>query len=102
MRDLIKAYRLTAIVDSALQSIVLDDLLRLGAKGFTLSPCTGVGRHQKTDNLETQFSRVRIEVVAIEEIAEKLMEYLHKKQFGRYPVIAYLDTINVHKDDNFF
>jgi hypothetical protein len=35
-------------------------------------------------------------------VAGAILEYVHRKQFGAYPVAAFLDTVEVDSRDTFY
>jgi hypothetical protein len=35
-------------------------------------------------------------------VAMSILEYVHPRQFGSYPVTAFLDTVQVDARDNFY
>ena len=102
MADLVEINRVVVIADTALERILLSEFIKLGAKGYNCSNCFGKGRHETLEDPFTGRSRVRIEVLARPETALKIMEYVHTKEFGRYPVAAFMDTVQVFARDNFY
>ena len=102
MAELIEIARVVVIADTALEKILLSEFLKLGAKGYNCSYCFGKGRHETLEDPYTGRSRVRIEVLTRPSIASAILDYVHKKQFGSYPVAAFLDTVEVDARDNFY
>jgi hypothetical protein len=102
MAQTVPIARLVVIADTALEKILLTEFLKLGAKGYNCSYCFGKGRHETLEDPYTGRSRVRIEVLTKPEVAKNILEYVHRKQFGSYPVAAFLDTVEVDQRDNFY
>jgi nitrogen regulatory protein PII len=102
MAELTEISRVTVIAETALEKTLIDEFLKLGAKGYTTINCFGKGRHEVMEDPYTGRSLVQIEVLARPPVAEAILEYVHKSQFKSYPVIGYMDTVKVHAHDTFF
>jgi hypothetical protein len=102
MSQFVEINRVVVIADTALERILLSEFLKLGAKGYNCTNCIGKGRHETLEDPYTGRSRVRIEVLAKPEVATAILEYVHNKQFGRYPVAAFMDTVKVVAKDTFY
>lgn len=80
---------LTIVAEMALRRRLVDDILRLGATGFTESEVRGQGsRGRRTSDLEGQ--NVRFEIIASAETAEAILKHIGDHYFENYAVIAYL------------
>jgi len=104
MPNMVEISRVVVIADTVIERVLLEAFLKLGAKGYSCMPCTGKGRHE---TLQDPFSfsgqsRVRIEVLTKPDVADAIIDFVHKKQFGVYPVAAYTDTVRVHERDTFY
>jgi hypothetical protein len=102
MPEAVEISRVVVIADTALEKALLSEFLKLGAKGYNCTYCFGKGRHETIEDPYTGRSRVRIEVLTRPSVAASILEYVHRKQFGAYPVAAYLDTVEVDARDNFY
>ena len=102
MADLTEISRVVVIADTALEKILLSEFLKLGAKGYNCSYCFGKGRHETLEDPFTGRSRVRIEVLTKPQVAQGILEYVHRKQFGSYPVAVFMDTVQVDSRDTFY
>jgi hypothetical protein len=102
MSETVEINRVVVIADTALEKILLSEFLKLGAKGYNCSYCFGKGRHETLEDPYTGRSRVRIEVLTRSNVAMAILDYVHRKQFGSYPVAAFLDTVQVDARDNFY
>jgi hypothetical protein len=102
MADLTEISRVVVIADTALEKILLSEFLKLGAKGYNCSYCFGKGRHETLEDPFTGRSRVRIEVLTKPPVAQGILEYVHRKQFGSYPVAVFMDTVQVDSRDTFY
>ena len=102
MTEMVEISRIVVVADTALEKVLLTEFLRFGAKGYNCTYCFGKGRHETIEDPYTGRSRVRIEVLTRPAVAGAIMEYVHRKQFGAYPVAAFLDTVEVVATDSFF
>lgn len=92
--------RITIIGDNDVGYRIVDEVVALGATGYTYDVVHGKGdrgirpRHTKPPN-------ARIEVVATKEVAEKIMEHIATNYFGNYAMIAFLDDVQVIRGPKF-
>jgi len=102
MVELVEIKRLVVIADTVLEKTLLEHFLKLGAKGYTCNYCAGKGRHETLEDPYNGRSRVYIELLAEESVATAIFDYVHRKQFGSYPVAAYMHTVEVCAQDHFY
>jgi hypothetical protein len=103
MKQLDTVSRVTVIVDSVLESKLVEHFLKLGAKGYNIMPCRGKGRHLlvSEDPLSNQSAEIRIEVLVQPEVAQKILDYLRRDVFAKYAITAFLDDVQVASKDQF-
>jgi nitrogen regulatory protein PII len=94
--------RVVIIVDTAIESPILAHIVKSGAKGYTCTSCFGRGRHETLEDPFTGRSRVRIEILAKEPVAEAIMAYVHEPEFASYPITAFMDTVDVDPRGKFY
>jgi hypothetical protein len=102
MAQMMAICRVTIIAETALEKTMIDQCLKLGAKGYTTIYCFGKGRHEVMEDPFTGRSLVQIEVLCRESVAKAIMNFVHQSEFENYPVICYMDTVQVHEKDTFF
>lgn len=102
MAELSEVCRIVVIAASMLETKILEEIMALGAKGYNCSKCVGKGRHELAEDPFTVGSRVRIEVLTTRPVAMAILEYVHRKQFGNYPMAAFIDTVLVDARDKFY
>ncbi len=102
MVDLVEISRVVVIADVVLEETFLPKFKELGAKGYNVSPVSGKGRHETLEDPYTGRSLLRIEVLCKPDVAHAIVDYVHRKQFGNYPVAAFIDTVQVAATDKFF
>ncbi|MEX2113634.1 MAG: SulP family inorganic anion transporter [Pirellulales bacterium] len=101
MRSLARIKRVTIVADCELESLLTDRIITLGASGYTSIPCRGVGRRTADEIGTTRDSQVRIEVVALPEVAEQILDYIQREISLQHAVTACIETVEVLRRDQF-
>ncbi len=91
----------TVIVEAALESLLIRDLERLGAKGYTISDARGKGRHGERSSAWEASSNIRVEVVCDAELADAIAAHLQAHYYDDYAMILYLTDVAVLRPDKF-
>ncbi len=102
MAETKKVRRVVIIVDTTLTEQMLSKVVELGAKGYNCTRCSGKGMHAISGTPFEGDGLTRIEVLANEATADKIVNYVHSvqfQQFGRYALTAYSDTVDVDVRD---
>jgi MFS superfamily sulfate permease-like transporter len=100
-RQLSRIRRVTIVAETELERQLTDRCIELGASGYTSTPCRGAGRRATKPGGVTTNSRVRIEVVVPIEIAESILDYIHREISLDHPVTACIETVEVLRRDQF-
>jgi hypothetical protein len=101
MPQYVEVRRVTVIAETALEKALVDEFLKLGAKGYTCVYCFGKGQHKVMEDPFTGRSLVQIQVVCKPAVADAVMAYMHQATFQNYPAIAFMDTVQVVPSDHF-
>lgn len=91
---------LTIIAEGLLRERLIDDVMRLGASGYTLSEVHGRG----TRGIAGQFwhgAQVRIEALVGAATADSILAHLETHYFADYSVIAYTTEVRVLRADKY-
>jgi hypothetical protein len=99
MSSLVTVSRVTIIADSAVEKQLLDQFIKLGAKGYTCVDCRGRGVHEVFEDLWPGSQRVRIETIVQPPVAEKILAFVHSPQFKSRAMRACLETVQVAAGD---
>jgi nitrogen regulatory protein PII len=91
---------LTIIADEALQKRLIDDVKKLGAKGYTIEKAHGEGEHGGRVS-QWEGENIRLELLVSEATANKILEKLAHDYFDRYSIIAYLSDAQVLRGEKF-
>jgi len=91
---------LTIVAEAALEQRLSKDVVRLGAKGFTISPAHGMGpRNQRTGDLEG--GNIRLETVISNEVLIQILELLETNYFPHYACSAWVTQVEVVRDERY-
>ncbi|MFN0019648.1 MAG: SulP family inorganic anion transporter [Pirellulaceae bacterium] len=100
-RSLKPLRRVTIVADASLQDRLLGDIARLGASGYTLTPCIGAGRRDLAAGGPPRDSQIRIEIVAPRPTSEAILDYLRREILREHQVTACVETVDVVNPDQF-
>jgi hypothetical protein len=91
---------LTVVAESVLADRLSRAILAAGALGYTLTPAKGVGaRNLRSKTLGGD--NVRIDVIAVEPTATKLLQMLAEEWFPHCAVVAWLSDIEVVRGEKY-
>jgi nitrogen regulatory protein PII len=72
-----------------------------GAHGYTMFPVEGAGASGiRAADIE-EFANIQVEVIVPPQVAEKLLERLHREFFPRFGMVAHESDIRVLRPDKF-
>lgn len=92
---------LTIVTEAAIEDVLLRDLERLGAHGYTVSEARGKGS-RGVRNADWDASRnVRIEVVCDTATAEAIAAHLQARYYDNYGMILFVSDITVLRAEKF-
>lgn len=91
---------LTIIADEALQTKLVEDVKKLGAKGYTIQKAFGEGDEGGRVS-PWEGENIRLELLVSAEIADKILENLTRDYFDKYNIIAYLSDTQVIRGEKF-
>lgn len=91
---------LTVIAESLLEQRLIDDVKRLGAKGYSIGHVRGEGATGRAA-LDFAGPSVRLESVVTDEVAERIFELLRRDYFPHYAVVAWVSPVRVARPERF-
>lgn len=86
---------LVIVTETVLESTIIDEILALGAKGFTASDARGLGTHGMRAGRWTVGGNVRIEVVGDEALCERIVAVLQEKYDADYGLLMFTTPVNL-------
>ncbi len=103
MAKWLQVRRVVIIVDTVIESAIMEGIMKAGAGGYNCVHCFGKGRHEALEAVFTGKLRVRIETLVREEVAEAIMDFVHESELRAYPITAYMDIVDVDpRDEHLF
>lgn len=92
--------RVTVIAEAVLRDLLLGDLRRLGARGWTLGEVRGEGsRGRRVGDVEG--ANVRIETLVAAAVAERILAHLAATYFENYALVAWVDEVQVVRGEKY-
>lgn len=94
--------KLVTIVCEALARIPMQQVLtEVGANGWTLFDVAGSGAQGERVGDIQEFGNIQIEVIVRPEVADQLLEHLHRDFFPRFAMVAYTTDVMVLRAGKF-
>lgn len=96
-RSLISVRRVTIVAPIEVESNLVDEFVRLGATSYTLVHCQGAGRIHLHGDISDRTELVRIEVIAVRDVCEAILNYLNREVLPKFHVTACVETVAVSR-----
>lgn len=93
--------RLTIVTEPELEESLVANLVHLGASGYTLIPCYGVGKEQIRVGTLGRKPQIRVEVIAPEQTCQSIIAYLRREIQPNHHLTFGVDTVQVAVLDAF-
>lgn len=93
--DFHKEHLLTIITEADLEEHLIRDINRLGARGYTITSVQGKGEKGVRNDLWSASSNIKIEVICVSDICEKLVEFLKLNYLKNYAMIVFISKVDV-------
>jgi nitrogen regulatory protein P-II 2 len=90
----------TIIIEAAVETRLIEDVKRLGAKGYSVGHVRGEGR-SASHLQDLNGPSMRLETIVTDEIAEAILAHLEAVYFGRYAVVVWVSPVNVLRPERF-
>lgn len=92
---------LTIVTEAALESVLGEEIEKLGAHGYTITDARGKGHHGMRNASWDVSSNIRIEVVCDEKTARDIAAHLRKHYYENYAMILMLSDVEVLRPEKF-
>jgi nitrogen regulatory protein P-II 2 len=90
----------TIVAEAVLEDRLLRELAAAGARGHTVSTARGRGsRGVRASDWEG--GNVRIEVLAADEVSDRVLDLLADRYFPHYAVVAWVERVEVVRGDKY-
>jgi hypothetical protein len=91
----------TIIAESILESMLVDDLTKIGARGYTLIEARGSGSRGVRNADWDQNQNIQIEIICDENVASAIVDHCQKKYYDDYAMVIYLSEVRVSRPEKF-
>ena len=92
---------LTVICESDLEKKLGDDVIRLGAHGYTVTEARGRGAGGERDAAWSPSANIRMEVICEASVADNIAAHLRKSYFAHYALVLYMSDVDVLRGERF-
>lgn len=99
-RAMARLRRITTVTEAPLEEMVVKRFIELGASGYTVIPCRGVGR-RGIDGGSSAEHQVRIEVIVPEEVGNRIIDYVRHELLRMYRATVVVETVDAVKAEQF-
>ncbi|MEW5890335.1 MAG: transcriptional regulator [Pseudomonadota bacterium] len=92
---------LTIICEAGLEPVLVADLVRLGARGYTICDTRGMGSRGMRDALWEGSSNIRVEVLGDRALIETLVAHVHDRYYANYGMVLFVTEVEVLRPEKF-
>ena len=98
--ELVPLKLVTIVAESLLEKRLVEEVKRLGAKGYTITPARGEGS-RGIRSVDWGGQNSRLETIVSEEVALRILQRLQEEYFPHYAVIAYVENVWVVRGEKY-
>jgi len=91
----------TIVTEKILEDDLLEQLKKVGMKGFTVTDARGEGARGVRSAGWDQSSNIRIEIVCDEIRAEQICSFLQENFYNNYAMIVFVSDVATLRNDKF-
>jgi len=91
----------TVVCEAGLESRLAEDVMRLGAHGYTVTDARGQGSRGVRNAAWDTAANIRVEVVCEERIARRIEEHLQKHYYDNFAMILFSVDVEVLRPEKF-
>ncbi len=99
--ELVKRTLLTIISEAAIERLLVKDLQKLGAHGYTIMEARGGGAHGERMADEEHNRNIQVEVICERAVAEKIIEHLTQTYYRDFAMVSYFSEVEVVRPHKF-
>lgn len=92
---------LTIICETDLERKLRDDVMALGAHGYTVTDARGRGAHGERDAAWSPSGNIRMEVICEETVARAIAGHVKDNYFANFGIVLYMVDVEVLRDGKF-
>ncbi len=87
---------LTIVTEAALESTIAEDVMRMGARGYTVTDARGNGSHGVRSGAWGQGNNIRFEVIGDEKMINEIITHLCSSYDQNYGLLMFTGRVEVH------
>ena len=87
---------LTIVTEAVLESTIAEEVLRLGARGYTVTDARGCGSHGVRSGAWGQGNNIHIEVISDVDVIDKIITHLRDSYDENYGLLMFTSRVEVH------
>ena len=92
---------LAIICETDLERKLSDDVMALGAHGYTVTDARGRGAHGERDAAWSPSGNIRMEVICEEPVARAIAAHVKSAYFANFGIVLYMFDVEVLRDGKF-
>lgn len=92
---------ITIVTEAVLETELCEELLKLGASGYTVSNARGRGSRGVRDAGWSSNSNIRVEIVCSNDVAHRIEQHMREKYYDDYAMIIFESDVRVLRKDKF-
>ncbi len=92
---------LTIICETDIERKLSDDVMLLGAHGYTVTEARGRGANGERDAAWAPSGNIRMEVICETTVADAISAHLRQIYFANYSMVLYVVDVEVLRDEKF-
>lgn len=100
-RGMARVRRVTVMANMSLRYWLVDEFVKCGATGYTITNCTGAGRRNIQNDSVADNEHIRIEIIAPEEVCDAVIDFLRRDILPDHHVAACVESVDVVRVGHF-
>ena len=92
---------MTVMANQSLRFWLLDEFIKCGVTGYTVTTCTGAGRRHLESDSVAENEHIRIEIIATAKVCNDVVDFLRRDILADHHVTACVETVDVVRIGHF-
>lgn len=92
------AQLLTIYTEAVLEDRVIEEIMALGAKGYTVCDARGRGAHGLRTGKWTPGANIRVEVLGSSELCQRIINRLQEEYGRNYGLLMFTADVQIYSD----
>ncbi|MGM0552480.1 MAG: P-II family nitrogen regulator [Pseudomonadota bacterium] len=88
-------FLLTVVAEALLEDMLIDEVRRLGAAGYTVTDARGWGRHGKRRGNWRQGGNIRMEVIGSQELCDGIAAHFREQYEDDYGLLMFTTPVTL-------